>query len=458
LTIVTERFAGLGTAVAESLDRPELPFLVIPHPFGGLPLEDIQQRAQEVAQRLPAAIREAALQARQEAVQQTSSPDPAEPTQADKSRITIDATDTDDVSHALYGLGMTDGLPVIAPTPERVAKALEYAGRDPASTIGPVPPEWRILELEAVAANAVMAGCAPEAFPVVLQAVEAMMSDPAFNLYGMQTTTHPIGPMVMVCGPVADELQVWGGIGCLGPGWRSNATIGRAVRFVLTNGGGAHPGGMDKATMGQPGKYSFCFSENEAESPWSPYRLDYGFKETDSTITVVGAEAPLNINDHGSTTAEGLLRTIAGTMSTTGNNNLYWLGETFLIIGPEHAQSLAREGLSKEDVKAELHERARVPVDKMSTEQFAHLQSWIHESEVDTYVDANGSVALVREPNDIKIVVAGGPGKHSMWVPTWFRSVTKGIVDELDRPVQSVRQLRRGEEHASEEIEVEVRA
>jgi hypothetical protein len=439
---VTERFAGLAKAVAESLDRPDLPLLVISHPFGGLPLDDVLMRAEEVVQRLPAAIWEAARTTQPPDVRLT------EPRIEGERRITLDVPDTEDISSVLAEQGLTGGLPIVAPTPERIAAMLEYSGRDPDYTIGPIPPTWKTLPLEAVAANAVMAGCVPEAFPVVLQAVEAMLSSPEFNLYGMQTTTHPIGPMVMICGPVAQELQVWGGIGCLGPGWRANATIGRAVHLVLANGGGARPGEFDKATMGQPGKYSFCFSENEAESPWPAYRLDRGFAAEESIITVVGAEAPTNINDHGSTTAEGILRTIAGTMSTTGNNNLYWLGDTYLILGPEHAETLSREGLSRSDVQVELHQRARVPVTQMSEGQFAHLRSWIHEEEMDRYVDSQGAVALVRDPNDIHIVVAGGPGKHSMWVPTWFRSVTRAIVDGKGRPVRSIRELQRSEARA----------
>jgi hypothetical protein len=435
LTIVTERFEGLAKAVSESLDRDDLPLLVIPHPFGGIPEEEVRGRAEEVARKLPVAIWEAARKAPAPVARSAGPLTEGEP------RMTL-LVDVDETS-ALEEQGLTDGLPVVPPTPARVAAMLEYAGRDRAHVIGPLPPAWRNVGLEAVAANAVMAGCVPEAFPVVLQAVEAMLSEPAFNLHGMQTTTHPIGPMVIVCGPVAEELGVWGGIGCLGPGWRANATIGRAVRLILANCGGARPGELDKATMGQPGKYSFCFSENEGDSPWPSYRSDRGFGSDDSTVTVVGAEAPLNINDHGSTSSEGILRTIAGTMSTTGNNNLYWLGDTFLILGPEHAQTLAREGLSKGDVQTELHLRVRIPVDRMSNEHFAHLRSWIHEDEIDDYVDPEGRVALVREPKDIHILVAGGPGKHSMWVPTWFRSVTRTIVDQDGESVRSIRYLRK---------------
>jgi hypothetical protein len=429
--VVTERFMGLARAVAESLDRPDLPFLEIPHPFGGLGVEEIRKRAEYVAERLPARIWEAA-----------HTPPPAETAESrneGESTISIPLTESEEVAALLGEWGLTDGLPVVAPTRAKTTAMLRHSNRPSDYTVGPLPPAWKVLNLEALAANAVMAGCLPEFFPVVIEAIEAMLSDPAFNLHGMQTTTHPIGPMVMVTGPVAGQLGVWGGIGCLGSGWRPNATIGRAVRFVLVNGGGARPGELDKATMGQPGKYSFCFSENEQESPWPPYRLDQGYDADDSTITVVGAEAPTNINDHGSNSAEGILRTLAGTMSTTGNNNLYWLGDTFLILGPEHADTLAREGLSKSDVQRQLHLRARVPVDRMSDGQFTHLRSWIHEDELERYVDGDGAVALVREPSDIHIVVAGGPGKHSMWVPTWFRSVTRVMTDQSGRPLRPAR-------------------
>jgi hypothetical protein len=268
------------------------------------------------------------------------------------------------------------------------------------------------------------------------------MSADDINLSGIQTTTHPLGPMVVFSGPLAAEIGVASGVGALGPGWTANATIGRAVRLIVMNGGGARPAEVDRATMGQPGKYTFCFAENEAQSPWEPYRVEHGFALEDTTVTVVGAEAPHNINDHGSTDAEGLLRTIAGSMATAGNNNLYWLGDTFLVLGPEHAAQLAREGLSKNDVKGELHRRARFPGAAMSTGQLAHLRSWIPEDERAAYADASGSIPLVRRPEDIHILIAGGPGKHSMWIPTWFRSATRRITGPGGSPARAITDLR----------------
>ena len=392
---------------------------MIAHPFGGLPENDVRERAKEIAALLPDVLAEASRRGRGEPER---SPQP----ELRPDLLELDGEDAQQLGWELHRLGLTDGLPIVPPTADRVEAMLTRFDRDPDTELGPLPPVWKRVPLRAAAANAVMAGCRPDAFPVVVQALEAMLATPAFNLYGMQTTTHPIGPMLLICGPLADELGIWGGTGCLGPGWAANASIGRALRLLLMNGGEARPGELDKATFGQPGKYSFCFRENEAESPWQPYRADRGHADT-STITVVGAEAPTNINDHGSTNAEGILRTIAATIATAGNNNLYWLGDAFLALGPEHAQTLARDGLSKQDVQQELHRRARVPVKRMSAEQFAHLRSWIHEDEVADYVDPSGSVALTRSPDDLHVVVAGGPGKHSMWIPTWFRSVTMSV-------------------------------
>jgi hypothetical protein len=432
ITIVTERFVGLAHAMAASLQRNDLPMLVIPHPFGGQPEAEIRGRAREIAERLPEALK-GWLPPTQAAV----------PTAVHRPE-TVEIESDGEPSFALEGLGLTDGLPVLAPTRDRVDQLLRFADVHPDETIGPIPPSGNFLTMRAAAANAVMAGVRPESFPVVVHAIESLMASSDLNLEGMQTTTHPIGPMVMLSGPIATEIGVTGGVGCLGPGWPANATIGRAVRLILMNGGEARPGLMDRATHGQPGKFSFCFSENEAESPWEPYRVGRGFALESTTLTVVGAEAPHNINDHGSTDAEGLLRTLAGSMTKAGHNNFYWLGDSFVILGPEHAAQLAREGLSKNDVKKELHARARMSADQMSVGQFAHLRSWIPEHERPDFVDADGRVALVRHPDDIHIVVAGGPGKHSIWVPTWFRSVTRPMLQRDGSIADSARRVSPG--------------
>src|SRR5439155_899490 len=186
-----------------------------------------------------------------------------------------------------------DGLPIVPPTEARVRAML--GGRDPEKSIGAMPPLWRQATLEKLAVNAVMAGCEAAYFAIIVAAVEAML-DPVFNLYGVQATTHPVAPLVVVNGPYGKAIGVHGGQGCFGPGFRANATIGRAVRLILLNVGGAWPGRGDMATQGSPAKFSYCIAENEDASPWAPMC-------DGDTVTVYGGEPPHNVNDHVSTSA-----------------------------------------------------------------------------------------------------------------------------------------------------------
>lgn len=432
--MVTEAFVNLAKAQAEGLGHPNLRMIVIPHPFGGIPEEEIRTRARKSASN----IFEALTQPLEE--EQSSVEAPSEKESASK-ELSVTVEEGNELGWELVELELTDGLPVTPPTPDRVERMLEYCDRGSDYVIGPIPPKWSSLSLETAAANAVMAGCKPEHFPVVIQAIEAML-DSRFNLYGIQATTHPVGPLLLLSGPIAQEVGIAGEAGCLGPGWLPNAVIGRAIRLILMNGGGARPGVLDKATMGQPGKFSACFAENEAESPWEPFRVDQGFDPDATTITVIGAEGPHNINDHGSSDAEGILRTVSGTMASTGSNSLYWQGDTFVVLGPEHARTLAAEGLSKQDVQQELHRRARVPAASMSEGQLEHTRGWAGDG--DPYVDEDGRVAVTRRAEEICIVVAGGPGKHSMWIPTFgiTFSVTRPLTDQANAPIRSVKDLR----------------
>ena len=434
IVIVTEKFVPLADTIAMTVGRTDLTKVVIPHPFGGLPEEEIRERAALTAARLADVLRQPAPAGSSDGQSRADPPQLTNPPLLELS-VASDST----LSWALNDLGITDGLPITCPTPERVDAMLRYSARDAAEETGPLPPSWNSLTIRSAAANAVMAGCRPAHFPVLMQVLQAMLEVPEFNLYGIQTTTHPLGPMLMISGPLAGELGLASGAGALGPGWPANLSLGRAIRLLLMNGGGARPGGTDAATMGQPGKIAFCFAENEADSPWEPYRTALGFDSSVSTFTVVGAEAPHNISDHGSTDADGILRTMAGTLANMGHNNFYWLGDIFVLIGPEHAASLAREGLSRADVQFELHRRARVPAAQMSPGNFEHIQSWHVETE--HIVDDAGLVPLTRTPQDINVVVVGGPGKHSMWVPTWFRSITRPIKKSSGEPAQSAEDL-----------------
>src|SRR3954469_1597790 len=199
--------------------------------------------------------------------------------------------------------GWSDGLPVVPPTPERVEAML--AGRDGSSSLGAVPPSHGEATLERVAACAVLAGCRPLHFPLVFAAVEAAL-EPGFNAHGLAVTTQPAGPVLIVNGPVRDAVGFNSGMGSLGPGARANMTIGRALRLVLTLTGGARPGGLDRSTLGNPGKLALCIAENEETSPWEPLHVERGFAADTSTVTVLAADSPLSISDHRSKTPEEL--------------------------------------------------------------------------------------------------------------------------------------------------------
>ena len=270
--------------------------------------------------------------------------------------------DQEAVDHYFEEQGWSDGLPVVAPTAERVERMLSWTDRSPADELGLMPPRHGVATVEVLAINAVMAGCRPEYFPVVLTAVEAVL-EPAFNLFAVQSTTHPCSPVLIVNGPVAAELGINGRYGCFGPGVRANATIGRALRLILGNVGGAAPGVLDRSTQGQPSKYSFCVAENEAESPWEPLHVERGFPAWASTVTVVGCENPHNINDHISSTGAGILATLAGAMGDMGSNNAYLYGDPVLALGPEHAAILAADGHDKASIRRHVFDHARIPTE-----------------------------------------------------------------------------------------------
>jgi len=280
--------------------------------------------------------------------------------------------------------------------------------------------------VERIAVNAVLAGARPEHLPVILAAVEAV-ADPVFNLQAIQTTTHPCSPLVIVNGPAAGRLGVNAAGNALGQGTRANAVIGRALRLALQNIGGARPGREDRATHGHPGKYAYCLAENEAASPWEPLSVERGFSREDSTVTVCGSEAPHNVNDHGSTTAEGIVATVAATAATAGSNNVYLGGEPLVVLGPEHAATVAAAGWSKADFKRALWESARVPLGRLGAENLARFAVIDPASFKDRPADT--LIPIARDWRDIMVIVAGGAGKHSAVVPTFgtTRSVTRRI-------------------------------
>ena len=328
---------------------------------------------------------------------------------ADLTSDTLEVDANFEAAQELYlERGGTDGLPIVPPTIERVEAMLAATPRDPQEIIGEIPPNWGSATVEKLAINAVMAGCKPKYLPVVIAAVEAMC-DPLFNLYAIQATTHPCAPLIIVNGPICDELGLHGGSGAYGPGWRPNATIGRSVRLAQLNVGGARPGVGDMSTQGAPSKYTYCVAENQEANPWEALHIERGFGAEQSTVTVLAGEPPHNINDHSGSSAEDILTIVAGAISITGANNAYTGGETLLALGPEHAATIADDGFGKREIREWLHQNARIP-----------LERYTHATMMERFEKIpDGPVPMLVDPDLLMIIVLGGPGKHSSWVPTF---------------------------------------
>src|SRR5947208_13331840 len=240
-----------------------------------------------------------------------------------------------DAIEELYARGVTDGLPVVPPTRARVDRVLAASGRAPDALIAMVPPNYGRATVEKIAVNAVMAGCRPEYLPVVIAAVEAVC-DEAFDLHGVSAATNAPAPLVVVNGPIRRALDSNCGAGLFGPGWRANATIGRALRLVCVNVGGAIPGVVSMSTLAHPGRYTYCIGEHEEASPWDSLAVEHGFARADSTVAVLAADAPLSVYDQRSRAPEDLLATIAASMAVIEHHKMTHWGDTLLVLPPEH--------------------------------------------------------------------------------------------------------------------------
>jgi hypothetical protein len=271
----------------------------------------------------------------------------------------------EDVHEAVDTRGWTDGLPVVPPTQQRVAAMLSGTVRDPGEVVAVMPPAFANVTVEKVAVNAVMAGCRPEYLPVVLAAVSAAATD-TFNIHGVAATTHFVGPVVVVNGPVTRGLGMNAGGNALGPGNRANMTIGRALNLVIRNVGGARPGQIDRATLGSPGKLSFCFAEDEERSPWSSLAAERGVPTGRSAVTLFAGVGPQPVVDQRSTTAESLAGSLALSLRTVAHAKLAGRADAMVVVAPEHAAIFGRAGWDKSRLRDELLERLTLPAPEMA--------------------------------------------------------------------------------------------
>ncbi|MFH1484938.1 MAG: hypothetical protein ABIH46_02610 [Chloroflexota bacterium] len=322
----------------------------------------------------------------------------------------IFAEDFDEAVELFYDNRWTDGLPIVLPTENRVKKALEYLDRNPQDSLGSIPPKNGPATIEKIVINSIMGGCLPEHLPVVIAAVEAMLEKP-FNLNGVQATIHCVCPLAIVSGPLVHQLKFNDGEGVFGGGSRSNAAVGRAIRLILWNVGGAMPGELDRASLGHPGKYAYCIAESVDDNPWEPVHVERGFKIEDSAVTMFGCEAPHHVAT-GPGTPLQTLHAIADSMSNIGNNNFHFGGETLVAVGVRAAASLSHAGWTKDSIREYLYENARVSVrrallgaqfDEKATEA-PGWPKWIDPANPDAMIP------VIREPENINLVVTGGWG------------------------------------------------
>lgn len=266
-----------------------------------------------------------------------------------------------DVHEFIFEQGFSDGLPVVPPTPERVWRMLQGTQRDPQEIVASVPPNLAPASVEKIAINAVMAGAKPEYLPPILTAVEAVCTD-EFNIHGVMATTMGASPAVIVNGPIRHRLGMNMQLGALGQGNRANATIGRALRLVIRNLGGARPGGTERSTLGSPAKFTLCFPEWEEESPWEPLHVERGFQAEDDVVTVFAVTAgPQIIMDQSSRTARALAGTIGLGLQGVHDPKAP-TGDVLLVVAPEHAGTLAREGWTKARLRERIQEITARPL------------------------------------------------------------------------------------------------
>ena len=323
--------------------------------------------------------------------------------------------------------GWGDGLPIVAPTEPRVDAALAALGGDPDELVATLPPRSGLATRRLIAVNAVMAGCAPEVAPVVLAAVRAL-ARPEVNLRGVNATTHPVAPLVIVHGAAVADLGFNAGLGAFGPGNRANATVGRAVRLILLHVAGAVPGPGDVSTQGQPSKYTYCVGENSTESPWPAYHRDIGVAAA-AAVTVHCGENPHNFHDMESDEPTGILDKAASVMATMGSNNApIAQGEIFVGLCPEHAGTIAAAGWSRADVQRYLFQRARRPAAELRAAfDLLAWEPWM------TALSDEDLVPITGVAENIRVFVVGGPGKHSCVIPSWgmTRSATVAIEEAI---------------------------
>ena len=333
-----------------------------------------------------------------------------------------------DAIEVLYERGWTDGLPVVPPTPDKVAAMLAGAAVAADDVLGSVPARRKVVTAEIAAINAVMAGCLPAYFPVVVTALEAVL-DPAFNVNTAATSTGGAAIAVVVSGPMATDIGMNARHNVLGSGNRPNATIGRAVRLTVSNALGAKTGKLDASSIGHPGKYTLCFAEDDPGRGWEPLRVEKGYEVADTTVTIMAVEGPRQIANQLNERPDDVLRSFAVAMKMASTFIAGKSGQGIVVLGHEHALAVRGAGWSRDRVREFLVEESRITPAELAAGGIT-LESGAQH---DMTPAADGKLATMAEPDDVLLVTAGGPGAGwSAYMPAWAprmhsRSVTRRV-------------------------------
>ncbi|MBX9906206.1 MAG: hypothetical protein K2Y31_17820 [Burkholderiales bacterium] len=301
----------------------------------------------------------------------------------------------------------SDGLPVVTPTEARVQQMLTGTRRSPDEVIGNIPPAMEPATVRTVAIHAVMAGCRPEYLPVVIGGISLMLRE-EFNLNGVQGTMHGVAPLMMVNGPHAQRIGLHGGNGCFGPGFRANATIGRAIRLMLTNLGGGIPGVGSATVFSTPLRYTACLAENTERSPWETIACSRGYAGDDNVITCAMVESPRLCYDDVSQEPQRLLTGIADSMAAMSSWNMHVRSDMVVAMSPEQATICAKAGMSRADVHARLRELAGRRVGNLK-----NGGNWRRERALKININPDDDdcfVPVIKDERDLHLIVAGGWG------------------------------------------------
>jgi hypothetical protein len=325
---------------------------------------------------------------------------------------------------AYYDAGWTDGLPVVPPTDATVSAMLAGAGLEGHEVLGEIPGRNTVVTADKVAINAVMAGCRPEYAPVVVATLRALCR-PEFAYHGPASSTGGSAMVLIVNGPIGRRLDINSGNNALGQGHRANATIGRAVRLAMMNVMNTRPGFLDRATLGNPGKFSLCFAEHELDHPWQPFHTTRGFDADASTVTVYASNSLYQVYNQLAATPEPLLLCFADVLGSLGSPNLKGFNESLVIVAGEHAEILRGSGWSRRDVQQFLREHTRLRV--ADVKRAARLPGEVSEADETTWR------YVFEDSEDILIVCAGGrAGSWSACLPGWGKKWTRSVTERID--------------------------